>query len=394
MEGTLSVADANVDAISIDTARRFACERVQPQAAEIDASDEVPWGLITEMSELGLVGVCVPEEFGGIGASTILFAQVLEEIAAASPVLANINMVQSCYAEFLVKFAPDSISRAWVPEIIRGGKVLSVAMTEPGAGSDIASIRTTARQVPDGYLIKGEKQFITLGAVCDAVIVFAVSEQTSDRKARMGAYFVEAHRSGFERGHKDHLMGMRGEATSSLVFNEVHIPCSNRLGLPGDGFRLAEYSFNLGRIAIAALAVGIARSSVERAVKYANEREAFGRQIGKFQGVSFPIADNFASLEAARAVVHRAAAKRDCGEHFFTDASIAKLLASDVAMKAANDAVQVLGGAGYTKDHSAERFFRDAKVTQIYEGTNEIQRMVIGGYLLRGNIDAAYRINV
>lgn len=388
------VAETNLDTLSIETARRFASERILPQAADIDASDEVPWDLITEMSKLGLVGVCVPEEFGGIGASTILFAQVLEEIAAACPVLANINMVQSCYAEFLVKSAPASISRAWVPEIIRGDKVLSVAMTEAGAGSDIANIRTTARQVADGYRITGEKQFITLGAVCDAAIVFAVSDEASDRKDRMGAYFVEADRPGFERGHKDHLMGMRGEATSSLIFNQVHVPRSNRIGLPGDGFSLAEYSFNLGRIAIAALAIGIARSSVERAVKYATEREAFGRPIGKFQGVSFPIADNFASLEAARAVVHRAAAKRDRGEHFFTDASIGKLLASDVAMKAANDAVQVLGGAGYTKEHSAERFFRDAKVTQIYEGTNEIQRMIIGGYLLRGNIDAVYRMNV
>ncbi|MGN6550066.1 MAG: acyl-CoA dehydrogenase family protein [Pararhizobium sp.] len=386
--------DLSHEAMAIETARRFARERLLPKVAEIDTTDEVPWDLVREMHALGLVGVTLPEEFGGLGASTTFFAEVLEEIAAVSPVLANINMVQSCYADFLVKFASDEIKRIWAPAIVAGEKIISVAMTEPGAGSDIANIRTTARKTDGGFVIKGEKQFITLGLVCDAAIVFAASEDASDRKSRMSAYFVEADRRGFGRGRKEQLMGMHGEATGSLVLDDVEIPASHRIGAAGKGFEIAEYSFNLGRIAIAALALGIARGCIELSARYAAERQAFGRAIGRFQGVSFMLADNFARLEAAREIVHRAAAKRDSGAFFFIDASIGKLLASDVAVKAAGDAVQILGGAGYTKEYPAERFFRDAKVTQIYEGTNQIQRMIIGNYVVRGNVDKSYKLAV
>lgn len=380
--------------LGIETARKFVQERVSPRAAQIDAEDEVPWDLVKEMHELGLVGVTLPESHGGLGASTRFFAEILEEIATVSPVMANINMLQSCYAEFLFKFASDEIKTRWVEAIVTGRKFISVAMTESGAGSDIAGISTTAEWNEEGYTLSGEKQFITMGMVCDAAIVFAVSEKVADRKRRMSAYFVEADRPGFGRGRKETLMGMHGEATGGLVFDRVRIPSSHCLGSAGQGFELAEYSFNLGRIAIAALALGIARGSVMLATDYARERQAFGRSIGKYQGVSFPLADNFSHLEAAREIVHRAAMKRDSGDHFFLDASIGKLLASDVAMQASSDAIQILGGAGYSREYPAERFFRDAKVTQIYEGTNQIQRMVIGQALLRGNMDIGYRMGL
>jgi len=380
--------------LGIETARKFVQERLSPRAAQIDVEDEVPWDLVKEMHELGLVGVTLPESDGGLGASTRFFAEILEEIATVSPVMANINMLQSCYAEFLAKFASEEIKKNWVEAIVTGRKFISVAMTEAGAGSDIANISTSAVQEGDGYTLNGEKQFITMGMVCDAAIVFAVSEQVADRKQRMSAYFVEADRPGFGRGRKEKLMGMHGEATGGLVFDRVKVPASHRLGSSGQGFELAEYSFNLGRIAIAALALGIARACIRLATDYARERKAFGRPIGKYQGVSFPLAENFSHLEAAREIVHRAAMKRDSGHHFFLDASIGKLLASDVAMQASNDAIQILGGVGYSQEYPAERFFRDAKVMQIYEGTNQIQRMVIGQALLRGNMDIDYRMGV
>lgn len=387
------MTNATDERLGLELASRFARERLQPHASRIDAEDEVPWDLIREMHELGLVGVTTPETFGGLSASTRFFAQILEELAASSPVMANINMLQSCYADFLARFAPDPIKHQWVPEIVSGKKIISVAMTEPQAGSDILNIRTTAKWDGEEYLITGEKQFITMGLVADAAIVFALSEDVEDRRKRMSAFFVEASREGFKRGRKERLLGMHGEATGGIVLDRVRVPATNRLGGPGEGFELAEYSFNFGRIAIAALALGIARASVAMSLNYARERLAFGRPIGKYQGVSFPIADNFSQLEAARAIVHRAADKRDCNEPFYLDASMAKLLASDVAMKAAGDAIQTLGGAGYTKEFAAERFFRDAKVTQIYEGTNQIQRMVIGNRLIRGGIGMDYKLD-
>lgn len=379
--------------MAIETARRFVGEAVRPRAAEIDETDAFPKDLVREMHELGLVGVTVPEDRGGLGASAVLMARILEEIATVCPVLANINMVQSCYADFLAAFAPEDIAADWVPGIISGEKIVSVAMTEPDTGSDISAIRTTATLSNRGFVLTGEKQFITLAHECDAAIVFAADPAATDRKARLAAFFVEADREGFSKGRKDRLMGMHGEATGSLILDHVEVPASHRFGAPGEGFAIAESSFNFGRIAIAALALGIARGALVLAAEYARTRQAFGRSIGKFQGVSFPLADDFAQLEAARAIVHRAAGKRDRNAPYFVDASIGKLLASDLAVKAAGDAVQTLGGAGFTREHPAERLYRDAKVTQIYEGTNQIQRMILGGALVRGDLGPEYGLS-
>lgn len=366
-----------------EAAREFARQEVGPRARAIDEADEFPHDLVRRMHELGLVGMCLPEEYGGAGADHTAYLLAVEEIAAESAVLANINMVQKCYSEFLHRHAPPAMARCWVPAIAAGEKYIAVALTEPNCGSDAGAIRTVARRSGDEYVITGQKQFITMAGVCDATIVFAKTDPQAGHRG-ISTFLVEADRPGFVRLPKDKLLGMHGEETGGILLEDVHVPAANRLGAEGQGFRLAMASFETGRVVIGTLALGIARAAMAAAGAYAQERAAFGRPIADFQGVSFPLADMAARLTAARLVLHLAAARKDRGEPFGTEAAMGKLLASDLAMAAATDAVQIMGGMGYSMDMPAQRYLRDAKLTQIYEGTNQIQRVIIARALLQG----------
>lgn len=363
-------------------ARAFAQREVLPRARAIDERDEFPRDLVSRMHELGLVGMCLPERYGGIGADHVSYLLAVEEIAAASAVLANINMVQACYAELLLHHATEEARARWVPEIAAGRRLIAVAMTEPHCGSDAAAIRTAARRDGDWYVVSGQKQFVTMGGVCDAAVVFARTDAAAGHRG-VSALLVEADRPGFARLPKERLLGMRGEETAGLSLEGVRVPKENLIGADGEGFRVAMRSFDTGRIVIGTLALGIARAATEAAAAYARQREAFGRPIGEYEGVSFPLADMWSRLTAARLVLHLAALKKDRGEPFTVEAATGKLLASDLAMDAATDAVQIFGGMGYTMDLPAQRYLRDAKLTQIYEGTNQIQRLVIARALLR-----------
>lgn len=363
-------------------ARTFARREVSPLAQAIDERDEFPRDLVSRMHELGLVGMCLPEQYGGAGADHVSYLLAVEEIAVASAVLANINMVQACYAELLARHAADAVKTRWVPEIAAGRKLIAVAMTEPHCGSDAAAIRTVARRDGGHYVVSGQKQFVTMGGVCDAAVVFARTDPAAGRRG-ISALLIEADRPGFTRQPKERLLGMRGEETAGLSLEEVRVPAENLIGAEGEGFGLAMASFDTGRIVIGTLALGIARAAMEAAAEYARRREAFGRLIGEFEGVSFPLADMWSRLVGARLVLHLAAARKDRGEPFTVEAAMGKLLASDLAMDAATDAVQIFGGMGYTMDLPVQRYLRDAKLTQIYEGTNQIQRLVIARALLR-----------
>lgn len=363
-------------------AREFARTQVAGRRQEIDEQDEFPTDLVRQMHELGLVGMCLPEAYGGVGADHVTYSLVIEELAVAAPVLANINMVQKCYSEFIYRAGSEALKKRWVREIAAGRKHVAIAMTEPHTGSDAAAIKTVAVRTGDHYVINGQKQFITMAGVADVAVVFAKTNPDAGHKG-ISAFLVEADRPGYAITGKEKLLGMRGEETGSLAFVDVRVPAANMLGEEGEGFKLCMYSFDTGRLVIGSLALGIARAALEASVRYAREREAFGRRIAEFQGVAFPIADMYARLEAARLVLHKAAVKKDLGLNFALEASMGKLLASDLAMQAATDAVQIHGGMGYSMELPVQQMMRDAKLTQIYEGTNQIQRMIISRQLLK-----------
>jgi alkylation response protein AidB-like acyl-CoA dehydrogenase len=303
----------------------------------------------------------------------------LEELATASATVANILMVQACYADFLVKYAPEAVRDAWVPRILAGEKLIAIAITEPEAGSDVRAIRTTARRDGDEWVIDGTKEWITLSGECDVVITLC---RSGEHEGGFELLVVEADRPGFARAELADLLGMRGESTGGLVYDGVRVPDSSRIGVEGKALSILLGSLDYGRLAIAALALGIGRRALEESISYANTRQAFGRPIGDFQGVSFKIADMQASLMAARAVTHAGADLMDAGQPCAMEASVAKLLASEAAMAAASEAVLIHGGMGYSKELPLERLYREAKLTQIYEGTNYIQRMIISRTLL------------
>lgn len=367
--------------MSRDLAARFAEQEVRRVAAHIDQADTVPRDLLTKAAELGIVGMALPEEAGGAGMSHTAFLLALEEVATASATLANILMVQGCYAELLLRTASEDVRKEWLPAVLAGERVLSIAVTEPDAGSDVQAIKTVAEPTTNGWRIHGDKQWITLAGVSDASIVLCRSGMDRERPT-FDLFFIEADRPGYQRADVANLMGMRGEATGALVFHGVDVGPENLLGPPGKGIRTVMSSFDYGRLAIAALALGIGRRACEESIAYASSREAFGRPIGDNQGVSFPIADMHSAITAARLVLHDAARRLDRGERYSQQASMAKLLASDAAVSATSDAVLIHGGMGYSTEVPVERLMREAKLTQIYEGTNHIQRMLIARSLL------------
>lgn len=370
-----------------DTAQQFAEERVRPRAREVDREDAFPWDLYLGMAELGFLGMTLPPEYGGAGSDNVSMALVIEELAKVLGCVANALLLAKLQSEFILRFGSEEQKRRWCPAIASGECICLIAATEPGAGSDVAGIQTTAVRDGDGWVLNGTKAFMTAGEVSQLAVVLAKTDPTAGHRG-ISAFLVEKSpdgepEKGFVVDHKDELLGMRGLATAGIALHNTRVPAGGLLGEIGQGFTYAMQSFDTGRIVIAALALGLAAGALEEALRYARERQAFGRPIAEFQAVQLMLADMAVEVDAARLLIHRAACLKDAGLEFRKEAAQAKLFASDIAVRAASNAVQILGGYGYTKEAPVERIYRDAKLTQIYEGTNQIQRVIIARHLLR-----------
>lgn len=364
-----------------DTARDFAQKEIAPIAAQFDESGEFPGATIKKMGSLGFMGIEVPEEYGGAGLDTLAYVLALEEICkvdAAHGVIMSVN--NSLYAYGLLKFGTEAQKKKFINPIATGKAIGAYSLTEPMSGSDAGTMKSRATRDGDAYLLNGRKSWVTSGPVADYVVVFMVTDPEKKQKG-ISAFMVDAKTPGFIRGKKEPKLGIRASATSEIIFENCRIPEENLIGAEGDGFKIAMTVLDAGRIGIGAQALGIAEAAYEAARQYAGQREAFGQPIGQFQGTGFKIADMKTRIEASRLLVYNAALAKErsktSGERFSLEASMAKLFASETAMFCAHHAVQIHGGMGYSKELPVERYFRDAKITEIYEGTSEIQRMVI-----------------
>lgn len=363
--------------------RAFARERIAAVAAELDAEPRFPRATLAEMGAMGLMGVTTPERHGGAGLDTLAYAVLLEEIAAADASHATLMAVTNGLPQkMLVAYGADAQKEAYLPRLASGEWYGAFCLSEPHAGSDAAALRTRARREEGGYRLRGTKAWVTGGGEADLYLVLAVTEPDAGARG-ITAFLVPAGADGLSFGAPERKMGQHAAITTTVTFDDVLVPDDHRLGAEGEGFVLAMASLDGGRIGIAAQSVGIARAAFEAARDYADDREAFGRPVRAFQGVSFPLADMATRLEAARLLTWKAAWASDRGFRVTQEASMAKLYASEAAGFVTDAALQVLGGAGYTRDHPVERYLRDARVTRIYEGTSEIQRMVIARQIYR-----------
>jgi butyryl-CoA dehydrogenase len=362
--------------------RDFAQKEVAPIAAEIDDKGIVPFENIKKMGQLGLLGLTVPEKYDGGGADPVSYVIAIEELAKACASTAIVMAVQnSLVCAGLEKFGTDEQKDKYLRPLARGEKIGAFALTEPGAGCDSAAQLTTAVRSGDEYVINGTKHFITNGSFADIVILFAMTDKAQKHRG-ITAFVVEKGTPGFSVGKEEHKMGIRGSNTCELVFTDVHVPATARLGEEGQGFKIAMTVLDAGRIGVAAQAVGIAQAAYEAAVKYSKERVQFGQPIGQFQAIQWMLADMATRIEAARLLTYNAALAKQSGQPYSKEASMAKLFASETAVWVADRAVQIHGGYGYMKEYSVERNYRDAKITEIYEGTSEVQRMVIARAVL------------
>lgn len=364
------------------TVRDFAQKEIAPFVPVMEETDQFPRHIVKKMGEMGLMGIPVPEQWGGVGADFVSYILSIHEISKVSATLGVILSVHtSVGTNPILYFGTDEQKQKYVTKLAAGEYLGAFALTEPHAGSDASSIRTSAVRKDDAYILNGNKVFITNGGEADTYIAFAVTDPSKGTRG-ISAFIVEKDTPGFIVGKKEKKMGLHGSYTTELVFDNARVPVENLLGEEGDGFTIAMANLDTGRIGIAAQALGIAEAAVQCAADYARERKQFGQPISKQQAVAFKLADMATKAEAARLLVYRAAWLRSQGIACGMEASMAKRFAADTAMELAIEAVQIFGGYGYTREYPAERLFRDAKVTQIYEGTNEIQRIVIAKHLL------------
>ena len=365
------------------TARDFATERVLPRAAEIDEQGKIPRELLAEMGRLGFMGTYVPERYGGSGLDAVCYVLIVEEInrACASTGVVLCSHV-SLAVDPILQFGTEEQKQRYLPALATGERIGCFALSEPASGSDAAAMRTSARREGDGWVLNGTKNFITNGSIGDVAVVFAQTDPPERHKG-IAAFIVEKSVPGFSVGKLERKLGIRGSDTAQLLFQDCRVPAANLLGEVGEGFKIALSTLDGGRISIAAQAVGIARACLEDSLAYAKQREAFGKKIADFQAIQWMLADMATEIDAARLLTWRAAALKDAGEDYILAAAEAKLFASDVAVKAARDCVQIFGGYGYVKDFPAERHYRDAKITEIYEGTSEIMKLVIAEEILK-----------
>ena len=362
-------------------ARDFAQKEIAPIAAEFDETGDFPSKTIKKMGEMGFMGIEVPEEYGGAGMDTLAYVLALEEICKADASHGTIMSVNnSLYANGLLKFGSEDQKHRFLEPVASGQAIGAYSLTEPMSGSDAATMRSRAIRDGDSYVINGRKSWVTSGPVAEYLVLFTMTAPEKGAKG-ITAFMIDAKKPGYVHGKKEPKLGIRASATSEIVFEDYRCPVEDRLGEEGDGFKIAMTVLDAGRVGIGAQALGIAEAAYDASLAYATEREAFGQKIGQFQGTAFKLADMKTRIEAARLLVYNAALAKErtkkAGGRFTLEASMAKLFASETAMFVTHHAVQIHGGMGYSKELPIERYFRDAKITEIYEGTSEIQRMVI-----------------
>ncbi len=362
-------------------ARDFAQKEIVPIAAEFDETGEFPFETIMKMGAMGFMGIEVPEEYGGTGMDTTAYVLALEEISKADASHGAIMSVNnSLFCHGLIKFGTEWQKERYLTAVASGEAIGAYSLTEPMSGSDAGTMRSHAVLNGDHYILNGRKSWVTSGPVANYIVVFIMTEPEKKHRG-ITAFIIEADKPGFIIGKKEPKLGIRASATSEIVFEDYRVPIENRLGEEGQGFKIAMTVLDAGRIGIASQALGIAEAAYEASVEYAKEREAFGQKIGQFQGISFKLADMKTRIEASRLLIYNAALakqrSKDTGQRYTLEAAMAKLFASETAMFVTHAAVQIHAGMGYSKELPIERYFRDAKITEIYEGTSEIQRMVI-----------------
>lgn len=362
------------------TARAFAREKLSPRAAEFDRTESIPASIFVELADLGLMGVNVPEALGGAAAGKLAFSLAMTEIAAGCASTAVTMAVTNMVGEVIAALGTDAQKRAYVPKLT-SGTLGGFALSEVGAGSDPGGMLTTARRDGDSWVLNGTKQWISHGDTAGVLVVWARTGGPGPKG--ISAFLVEGGAPGLSVGKREDKMGLRGSHTVGLVLEDVRVPASAILGSESGGFRVAMMALDGGRIGIASQAIGIAEAALEEAIAYSKDRKAFGVPISDFQAIQWKLADARKDLDAARLLVLRAAFLCDRGEPFTREASMAKVFATEAAWRVCNDAVQILGGYGYTREFAAERHLRDVRVTQIYEGTSEVQRIVISRHELR-----------
>jgi butyryl-CoA dehydrogenase len=367
----------------LENVKKFSKEEIEPIAAEIDLKGIFPDDVIHKIGSMGLNGMIVSKELGGMGLDTVTYAMVIEELSRASAsVSAAVSVNNSLVCYTLEKFGNEAQKMKFLVPLANGTKIGSFAVTEPTAGTDAASMQTTAKKEGDSYILNGTKIFITNAGKSKTALIFAMTDREKGVKG-ITSFIVDTSSKGYVVGKIEDKMGIRGSQQAQIFFENLAVPAENMLGKEGEGFKIAMSAIDCGRIGIAAQALGIAQSALDDSVKYAKERQQFGKPIGEFQAIQWKIAEMVTLTNAARFLVYRAAWKKDEGERFTMDASMAKLFASDVAMRVTREAVQVHGGHGYIKGSNVERLFRDAKITEIYEGTSEVQKIVISREALR-----------
>lgn len=372
----MAIQLASEEKMLIDMVRDLAREKVAPRAAEIDVTGEFPWDMKELLAQQDIFAMPFPEEYGGLGSSELSILMVIEELAKACATTSLLLCVQQLGSLPILLAGTDEQKKRFIPQLASGEWLASYALTEPGSGSDAGAMRTRAEKRGDTYVLNGLKHFITNAGVAHINTVFAVTGDQGTRS--ISAFVVEDDRPGFHMGKIEHKMGIRGSQTGELVFEDCEIPAENLLGKEGEGFKIALSTLDRTRPGIAAQALGIAQGALDFAVEYSKQRVQFGKPIWDNQAIQFMLADMDIQVEAARQLIYHVGELMDAGvPRFSRESAIAKTFASDTAISVTNDAIQVLGGYGYMKEFPVERMMRDAKITQIYEGTNQIQRMVI-----------------
>ncbi|MEE9593449.1 MAG: acyl-CoA dehydrogenase [Thermoplasmata archaeon] len=356
----------------------FADKEIAPKVAAYDEAEEFPRDLVDQMYDLGLMGMMVPEKYGGGGTDTVTYTLAMEEINrvdASVGVIMSVN--NSLVCDPILRFGTEAQKERYLPKLAQGPWLGAYALTEPWSGSDAGAMRATARLEGDEWVLNGQKVFVTTGWHAQVLVTYAKTDPEAPKSQGISAFIVPTDAPGFQRVRKEKKLGIRASDTASLAFEDCRIPEENLLGERDHGFRVALATLDGGRIGIASQALGIARGSYEAALGYAQEREQFDQPIAEFQAIRFKLADMATEIDAARLLIHQAADLRDRGEDYTKAASMAKLFASDLAVRASREAIQIYGGYGYLRDYPVEKRYRDAKITELYEGTSEIQRLVI-----------------
>jgi len=360
-----------------ELARKIAEEKIRPVAAKYDQSEEFPWEIIKIIADSDLFGIFIPEEYGGMGVNVLNLCLIAEEFSRACGGIAVCYAASALGTFPIVLFGNEAQKKKYLPDLAKGKKLAAFGITEPEAGSDASAIKTTARKDGDYYILNGLKHFITNGGDADIYTVVVMTDKTRGARGA-SSFIVEKGTPGFTFGKKEDKLGIRASSTRELIFTDCKIPKENLLSREGMGFIVTMKTFDLSRPGVAAQALGIAQGALDLAVKYAKERHQFGKPISSFQGIQWMIADMATQIEAARSLIYATARMVDAGKTDVSkESAMAKMFASDVAMKVTTDALQIFGGYGYMKDYPIEKYMRDAKITQIYEGTNQIQRSII-----------------